>query len=43
MIFGGAMNKELLKTDIESVLSDKYEVTADRHSPISCTKHFHLR
>ena len=33
MIFGGAMNKELLKADIESVLSDKYEVTADKAQP----------
>ena len=29
----GAMNKELLKADIESVLSDKYEVTADKAQP----------
>ena len=43
MIFGGTMNKELLKADIESVLSDKYEITADKAQPISCTKHFHLR
>ena len=27
------MNKELLKADIESVLSDKYEVTADKAQP----------
>ena len=33
MIFGGAMNKELLKADIESVLSDKYEGTADKAQP----------
>lgn len=33
MIFVGTMNKELLKADIESVLSDKYEVTADKAQP----------
>ena len=33
MIFGGTMNKELLKADIESVLSDKYEITADKAQP----------
>ena len=27
------MNKELLKADIESVLFDKYEVTADKAQP----------
>lgn len=27
------MNKELLKADIESVLSDKYEITADKAQP----------
>ena len=27
------MNKELLKADIESVLSDEYEVTADKAQP----------
>ena len=27
------MNKELLKADIESILSDKYEVTADKAQP----------